>query len=376
MGKVGRNNPCPCGSGKKYKKCCLAKDEAAAIEATARIPRSSGLGAVGANLPGDVDLHPYVIAKMADDPETRAEVDATLGRKARRKLWTPSQLGAMSTDEIEKRLRDLGVDPSRDRFLELPEGYTSAWELSDVWREEIPRGRWDAEVDDFVGLAACELWKRHSPDRPSVEMLDDWMQDGYMLDMSNRCAEAASLWSKLWRVLSGRFTPGMTTFDDADVLVAGTQCVGNWMQDFLTTLRNVSIDEPAYAEKGVEVIEQALEQFSDEAPRERAYILTEHAFFYFRLGQDEAGEKILVDIIAKHGDWGGGYACLSDNLSDTPPGGSQPRDLDRAISLLEQALARPVADPEDWDLERRLEYLREMSAASGDKGGATEEVSL
>jgi uncharacterized protein YecA (UPF0149 family) len=21
--KVGRNDPCPCGSGKKYKKCCL-----------------------------------------------------------------------------------------------------------------------------------------------------------------------------------------------------------------------------------------------------------------------------------------------------------------------------------------------------------------
>lgn len=24
--KVGRNNPCPCGSGKKHKKCCLGKD--------------------------------------------------------------------------------------------------------------------------------------------------------------------------------------------------------------------------------------------------------------------------------------------------------------------------------------------------------------
>ena len=24
--KVGRNAPCPCGSGKKYKKCCLDKD--------------------------------------------------------------------------------------------------------------------------------------------------------------------------------------------------------------------------------------------------------------------------------------------------------------------------------------------------------------
>jgi TolA-binding protein len=30
MTTAGRNDPCPCGSGKKYKKCCLAKDEAAA----------------------------------------------------------------------------------------------------------------------------------------------------------------------------------------------------------------------------------------------------------------------------------------------------------------------------------------------------------
>ncbi len=25
MSKVGRNDPCPCGSGKKYKKCCEQK---------------------------------------------------------------------------------------------------------------------------------------------------------------------------------------------------------------------------------------------------------------------------------------------------------------------------------------------------------------
>jgi preprotein translocase subunit SecA len=24
--KIGRNDPCPCGSGKKYKKCCLLKE--------------------------------------------------------------------------------------------------------------------------------------------------------------------------------------------------------------------------------------------------------------------------------------------------------------------------------------------------------------
>src|SRR2546422_7115188 len=26
MSDIGRNDPCPCGSGKKYKRCCLAKD--------------------------------------------------------------------------------------------------------------------------------------------------------------------------------------------------------------------------------------------------------------------------------------------------------------------------------------------------------------
>ena len=40
MAKIGRNDPCPCGSGKKYKKCCMAKDEARA--ATLRVTTASG----------------------------------------------------------------------------------------------------------------------------------------------------------------------------------------------------------------------------------------------------------------------------------------------------------------------------------------------
>ena len=33
MTKIGRNDPCPCGSGQKYKRCCLPKDEEAASAA-------------------------------------------------------------------------------------------------------------------------------------------------------------------------------------------------------------------------------------------------------------------------------------------------------------------------------------------------------
>ncbi len=45
MAKIGRNDPCPCGSCKKYKQCCLAKDEAAARAAApppAPTPRRAG----------------------------------------------------------------------------------------------------------------------------------------------------------------------------------------------------------------------------------------------------------------------------------------------------------------------------------------------
>lgn len=33
---LGRNEPCHCGSGKKYKQCCLSKDEAAERAARAK----------------------------------------------------------------------------------------------------------------------------------------------------------------------------------------------------------------------------------------------------------------------------------------------------------------------------------------------------
>jgi tetratricopeptide (TPR) repeat protein len=46
MAKIGRNDRCPCGSGKKYKLCCMAQDEAAArrqkLAATASAAAATG----------------------------------------------------------------------------------------------------------------------------------------------------------------------------------------------------------------------------------------------------------------------------------------------------------------------------------------------
>ncbi len=40
--QIGRNAPCPCGSGKKYKKCCLAEDEQSAQASRAEQPAGRG----------------------------------------------------------------------------------------------------------------------------------------------------------------------------------------------------------------------------------------------------------------------------------------------------------------------------------------------
>jgi predicted nucleotidyltransferase len=54
MGNAGRNDPCPWGSGKKYKRCCLSKDEAAEVEAV-NDQRRRRLGETPARFPPEVE---------------------------------------------------------------------------------------------------------------------------------------------------------------------------------------------------------------------------------------------------------------------------------------------------------------------------------
>jgi SEC-C motif len=66
--KFGRNEPCHCGSGKKYKKCCLARDTAARKPAPEQaLSVASTIGHVRDRLP--------VIGVASDDELELAERD-------------------------------------------------------------------------------------------------------------------------------------------------------------------------------------------------------------------------------------------------------------------------------------------------------------
>lgn len=111
MDKTGRNEPCPCGSGKKYKKCCLPRQEAEqrqrmAEQQAERDQRTAAQSlslhevraAIAARLAG--------IAESDDDPLTAAS-NAVV-----------ELVHAGKLDEAEHAARDLLV-----RFPDVHDGY-------------------------------------------------------------------------------------------------------------------------------------------------------------------------------------------------------------------------------------------------------------
>jgi len=353
MAKIGRNEPCPCGSGKKYKKCCLGKEtHSRVLPGFAEQPQAR-LDSPAAS----VGISPYVVAKLFEDSKQFAQMKRLEPERARR-FWTPRNVAALDTEEILARLRKLDVDASREAYLALAEGRASAWEVSGQWRAAInsPLTRYS---DDFLGLAACELWKRYRSEYPSIEMLDDAMQEGYRLAMAGEEARACDCWLSVWETIRPRLGPEMRTAHSAAVVFDGTQSLYNWVQDFMIRLHNAGLAERRYVEAGVRLCEEVLAHFPDEDELFVINFRAQLGEFYFMAAEHEQGKRVFSELIRDHPDRAIGYAQLAGLLGYGPTPNSGPIDLQFAQELLERALARPVSDAADYDLDARLADLRE-----------------
>jgi tetratricopeptide (TPR) repeat protein len=99
MAKHGRNDPCHCGSGQKYKRCCLPKDEAAA--AASRAAHT----AAGTARTSPLMRLPDVPEDIADDLDAASNCVVPL-------------IKAGKLDDAEKAARDL-----LERFPQVHDGY-------------------------------------------------------------------------------------------------------------------------------------------------------------------------------------------------------------------------------------------------------------
>ena len=75
--RPGRNEPCHCGSGRKYKQCCLEKDERAASEARAKaaaeapVPSPEAHAAAATRAPKNQTQQPWKATTRGFVPRAR-----------------------------------------------------------------------------------------------------------------------------------------------------------------------------------------------------------------------------------------------------------------------------------------------------------------
>ncbi len=95
---IGRNDPCPCGSGRKFKKCCLLKQE----------PLPFGRGAAGAS----DDLHQAI--------EGKAEIRAIVGQHVQEQNRSPlDEFHGLSPENMHRMLNFPLASPEVVRFPEV-----------------------------------------------------------------------------------------------------------------------------------------------------------------------------------------------------------------------------------------------------------------
>jgi len=111
MAKPGRNDPCPCGSGNKYKKCCLPKEEGVEREQLAKVEARRAESAAAHRLPLR-EVKPTIAAILSGAGDAE-EDELTIASNAAAALVRAGKL-----DQAEQAARDLQV-----RFPEVHDGY-------------------------------------------------------------------------------------------------------------------------------------------------------------------------------------------------------------------------------------------------------------
>jgi hypothetical protein len=134
--KTSRNDPCPCGSGRKYKHCCLQKDEAAASAA-----RASAQQEVQAQDEALLDA-------MSRHTE---QMDALISASNA----VLAQIRAGALDEAEAAARDLLV-----RFPEAYDGYDRLGQVHEARGELQKAADCYRQVVAFMRARADEYPRR------------------------------------------------------------------------------------------------------------------------------------------------------------------------------------------------------------------------
>jgi tetratricopeptide (TPR) repeat protein len=315
----GRNDPCPCGSGKKYKKCCIPQYDKPAVSAAASM-RGSELSA--------------------------------WSREAN--FWMPEQLNPMSDEEIVSKLDELGIPVSRAEFVEDLRRTLDPGKVLELWRERN-QPRIEGRDADFPCCAAMQLSRRWAPDLYSIDKLEEIVDRLGKRSGDKHVQERLDMYRLIWNQLKELYihpmglrsldhlNQGMETMYDFDWVVS----------DYEHELRNASIgrnekDRNALLEERVAVCKEMLELLPDTDTHNLLNLHRDIAESYELMKDYAKAEQLYEQLTKKQPDWVWGYVGWGDMYN----GRGEEGDRGRAEAIYRLGLERCREDRDV--LEERL----------------------
>lgn len=291
--KVGRNEPCPCGSGKKYKHCCLGRKEATTSQTTSKsgAPVLSPLTIM--RFKQRLKNNPKEMEQIGKEIEQFSVDRDVIFKDFIERSWDLDKVRKMSTPEIIEKLKSMNVDFEIERFKKQAQNYISAIQLAEdhYYTQDFHAEGLD---EDFIWLAMIELWNRIIPEKFNAEMIDDLMQEGYEDIEKNNYRDGIEKWEKAWKMITNIVPPYIKSVTAADKFIPGlTQSIFNWCQDFETELGNAGMKDDSYYPKRIKYCEDFRRNFPDSDESIIRNMLREEAESYTELGDTEAAKKLL-----------------------------------------------------------------------------------
>ena len=371
--KIGRNDPCPCGSGKKYKKCCLGRDGRAANK-----------------FPPEIEMNPYerlAILRFGEELRERPELLKMISDKVKSTkngenlptresfdefvsgMWTSEKLEAMSTDAIIAKLTIMGVKFEEQLFRQQVRDYICAIQLAE---DHYYTQNWHApgQDEDFIWLAITELWQRLIPERLNVEMIDDLIMDGYDDIRNGFDEDAFDKWEKAWNMLKRMIPTTIRSVEKADQFAGKQleQSLSNWCQDF-ADLKIDGLEDSVY-EKRISFCQDFLTVFPDSDESVIQSILAGEAECYAFTGIIKAADKVFEDLIARDPKnawgyirWGNLYCEFAGLQNDFKTETKFPVDYNKAEQIYRLGLAKCTVNVDN--LKKRLKELETEKAENG-----------
>ena len=298
---IRRNRPCPCGSGKKFKKCCI-----------------------------DNILY-------------------------RNKHWTKEEVGWDSVDKIISNLKLLGVTISEKDFRKGCKSFYSAEDLSERWFE-----KYGLELsnynEDYLWLAAWVLWgKLDNLDHDCDEIIGEEIEEGFRLFDFNQ-SMACKIWSDAWEQLIIRYED-VRAIGDFENFFKGDVDLDYWCQIFDNGLDNCGSAVKSYAEYRIKFCSTFLERFelsSEDIIKRMKRALCES---YFLIGQKKKGDECFKKLIKEYPRWVWGYIGWSDMYRPFALDSKTDEEIAFAKKILEEGLEKAESEDDKNYIYERLDDL-------------------